>query len=69
MDLSKATEILYLLRTNVFVGRGCIQYLTRWARWALRNRSLGQTGVANAASSQIKNSRPTSCSLSGSKKK
>ena len=46
-----------------------MQYLTRWARGALPNTSLGQTGVTNAASSQIKNTRPTSCSLPGSKKK
>ena len=46
-----------------------MQYLTRWARTALPNTSLGQTSVTNAASSQIKNSRPTSCSLPGSKKK
>ena len=43
--------------------------LTRWARTALPNTSLEQTGVRNAASSQIKNSRPTPCSLPGSKKK
>ena len=33
-----------------------------------RNTILGQTAVTNAASSQIKNSRPTPCSLPGSKK-
>ena len=36
-----------------------MQYLTRWTGTALPNTSLGQTGVTNAASSQIKNSRPT----------
>ena len=46
-----------------------LQYLTRWAGTALPNTSLGQTGVTNAASSQIKNSRPTACSLPGSKKR
>ena len=46
-----------------------MQYLTRWARTALPNTSLGQTSVTNAASSQIKNSRPTLCSLPRSKKK
>ncbi|CAH3165734.1 unnamed protein product, partial [Porites lobata] len=45
------------------------EYLTRWAGTALPNTNLGQTGVLNAESSQIKNSRPTPCSLRGSKKK
>ena len=50
--------------------RGCMQYLTRWVGTALPNcTSLGQTGVTNAASSQIKNSRPTACLLPRSKKK
>ena len=34
-----------------------------------RNTILGQTAVTNAASSQIKNSRPTPCSFPGSNKK
>ena len=42
-----------------------MQYLTRWVGTALPNSSLGQTG---APSSQIKNLRPTACSLPGSKK-
>ena len=54
---------------NVRSLRGYMQYLTRWEGTALPNTSLGQTGVTNAASSQIKNSRPTPCSLPGSKKK
>ena len=59
-------QTLFLL---IFVGRGRIQYLTRWAKTALPYTSLGQTGITNAASSQIKSSRPTPCSLPGSKKK
>ena len=73
MDLSKPQKFdtcqgqtLFL---PIFVGRGRMQYLTRWARTALPNISLGQTSVTNAASSEIKNSRPTSCSLPGSRKK
>ena len=53
---------------NVRSVRGCMQYLTRWAATALPNTRLGQTGVTNAASSQIKNSRLTPCSLPRSKK-
>ena len=33
------------------------------------NTSLGQTGATNGVSSQIKNSRPTPCSLPGRKEK
>ena len=79
------SEIWYLPRTNAVPAhlrrdtvksyknvrslRGCMQYLTRWTGTALPNTSLGQTGVTNAASSQIKNSRSTPCSLPGNKKK
>ena len=38
-------------------------------RYSVTEYKSGTNGVTNAASSQIKNSRPTACSLQGSKKK
>ena len=53
---------------NVRSLRGCMRYLMRWVGTALPNTSLGKTGVlTNAASSQLKNSHPTRCSLPGIK--
>ena len=72
MDLSKPQKFdtcrgqtLFL---PIFVGK---QYnlIKTSVGTALPNTSLGQTGVTNAASSQIKNSNPTACSLPGSKEK